>query len=92
MKLWSRSFCSAVNNKILTSADRIILLFSFEKATVSLRECRTGMKQVRGLHALCTSCKTLVHPLPLGERRTLDVDEACEINVKGIMALLLAQQ
>lgn len=50
------------------------------------------MKQVRGLHALCTSCKTLVLPLPLGERRTLDVDEACEINVKGIMALLLAQQ
>ena len=33
-----------------------------------------------------------VLPLPLGERRTLDVDEACEINVKGIMALLLAQQ
>lgn len=31
-------------------------------------------------------------PLPLGERHTLDVDEACEINVKGIMALLLAQQ
>ena len=26
------------------------------------------------------------------ESRTLDVDEACEINVKGIMALLLAQQ
>ena len=30
-----------------------------------------------------------VLPLPLGERRTLDVDV---INVKGIMALLLAQQ
>ena len=81
MRLWSRSFCSAVNNKVLTSADRIILLFSFEKATVSLREGRTGRKQERG------SQREL--PLPLGERRTLDVDV---INVKGIMALLLAQQ
>lgn len=81
MRLWSRSFCSAVNNTSLTSADRIILLFSFEKATVSLREGRTGRKQGRGLQR--------VLPLPLGERRTLDVDV---INVKGIMALLLAQQ
>jgi hypothetical protein len=38
------------------------------------------------------SRKTLALPLPLGKRLTLDVDEACEINVKGIMALLLAQQ
>lgn len=45
---------------------------------------RESRKQERGLQR--------VLPLPLGERRTLDVDEACEINVKGIMALLLAQQ
>ncbi|MGN0656819.1 MAG: hypothetical protein ACI4KR_08490 [Ruminiclostridium sp.] len=37
-------------------------------------------------------CKWAQLPLPLGERLTLDVDEACEINVKGITALLLAQQ
>lgn len=74
-------FCSAVNNNGLTSADRIILLFSFEKATVSLREGRIGRKQERDLQR--------VLPLPLGERRTLDVDV---INVKGIMVLLLAQQ
>ena len=70
-----------MNNKSLTSAGRIILLFSFEKATVSLREGRIGMKQGWGLQR--------VLPLSLGERRTLDVDV---INVKGIMALLLAQQ
>ena len=45
---------------------------------------RESRKQERGLQR--------VLPLPLGERHTLDVDEACEINVKGIMALLLAQQ
>ena len=45
---------------------------------------RESRKQERGLQR--------VLPLPLGERRTLDVDEACEINVKGTMALLLAQQ
>ena len=45
---------------------------------------RESRKQERGLQR--------VLPLTLGERRTLDVDEACEINVKGIMALLLAQQ
>ena len=45
---------------------------------------RESRKQERGLQR--------VLPLPIGERRTLDVDEACEINVKGIMALLLAQQ
>ena len=45
---------------------------------------RESRKQERGL-------QRELH-LPLGERLTLDVDEACEINVKGIMALLLAQQ
>ena len=45
---------------------------------------RESRKQERGLQRAL--------PLPLGERHTLDVDEACEINVKGIMALLLAQQ
>ena len=45
---------------------------------------RESRKRERGLQRAL--------PLPLGERLTLDVDKACEINVKGIMALLLAQQ
>lgn len=58
-----------------------IFLFSFEKTTVSLHEIKTDRNQVRGLQSVLS--------LPLRERRTLDVDV---INVKGIMALLLAQQ
>ncbi len=55
-----------------------------KKAPMSVRESKASRERERGLQR--------VLPLPLGERHTLDVDEACEINVKGIMALLLAQQ
>ena len=61
--------------------------FSFsvlKKAPMSVCESRASRERERGLQRAL--------PLPLGERHTLDVDEACEINVKGIMALLLAQQ
>ncbi|MCH5200725.1 MAG: hypothetical protein J1F60_07165 [Oscillospiraceae bacterium] len=37
-------------------------------------------------------CAEGCSPLPLGERRIFDVDGACVINVKGTMALLLAQK
>ena len=53
-----------------------------KKAPMSV--CESRVSRERGLQRAL--------PLPLGERLTLDVDEACEINVKGIMALLLAQQ
>ena len=58
--------------------------FRFGVEGVVARKERENRKQERGLQREL--------PLPLGERLTLDVDEACEINVKGIMALLLAQQ
>lgn len=65
--------------------NRPLFFFSdLELKSLSVDEDKASRKQERGLQR--------VLPLPLGERHTLDVDEACEINVKGIMVLLLAQQ
>ena len=64
--------------------NRHISFFRFGVGGVVARKERENRKQEWGLQREL--------PLPLGERHTLDIDEACEINVKGIMALLLAQQ
>ena len=79
--------CSPQNPATIRAPFRQIATFSFFRFGVGgvvARKERENRKQERGLQRAL--------PLPLGERLTLDVDEACEINVKGIMALLLAQQ